>query len=171
MSQTVAVALDPTTENRRHGLRHFGWFLAPRQTRPGGLEPLNAVRLNLHVDKGLDGGQLLALLWSDEGDRDAVGAEAACAPDPMNIVLRVLRQIVVDDVRDTPHVDAATDDVGGDEVNDFAVAEALHDAVAQSLIEVAVHDGGPTDMMAQVAVEVLRPALALAKDEALPWFL
>src|SRR5262249_28090330 len=71
---------------------------------------------------------------------------------------------------DAPHVDAAADDVGGDEVNDFAVAEALHDAVAQPLIEVTVHDGGPADMLAQVAVEVLRPALALAKDKTLPRF-
>src|SRR5439155_11768658 len=98
---------------------------------------------------------------------DAVGAETACASDPVNVVFRVFRQVVVDDVGDAPHVDATTDNVGGDEVSDFAVAEALHDAVAQPLVEIAVHDGGTTDVLTQVAVDVFRPALALAEDEAL----
>src|SRR5262249_8394269 len=76
--------------------------------------------------------------------------------------------VVVDDVRDAPHVDAASYHVGGDEVNDLAVAETLHDPVAQSLVEVAVHHSGPPDVAAQVAVQVFRPALALAENETLP---
>ena len=59
----------------------------------------------------------------DEGDRDAGGAGAAGAADPVDVGLVVLGAGVVDDVRDAGDVDAAGGDVGGDQDADLVLAE------------------------------------------------
>lgn len=86
----------------------------------------------------------------------------------MDVVLRVHRQVVVDDVRDARHVDATADHVGGDEIDDPPIAEVLHDPVANRLLQVAVHRGDALNHLAQVAIDPVGPALPFAEDDALP---
>ncbi len=57
----------------------------------------------------------------------------------MDVVLGVAWRIVVDDHLDIVDVDAAADDVGGNEDVDVSVAEVTHDFVTLFLFEVAVH--------------------------------
>src|SRR5262249_24778141 len=101
-------------------------------------------------------------------DRHAVGAHAAGAADAVDVVLDIFGQVVVDDVRDAKHVDAAADDVGRDQVHHLAVAERLHDPLTQRLRQVAVHHRHPLALRAQVAEEAVGAALGLREDDALP---
>ncbi len=91
------------------------------------MKAFDTILLNLFVDVRFDGGQLLALLWSDEGDGHAIGAHAAGAADAVHVVLRIVRQVVVDDVRDVGHVDAPAHHIRGDQVGDLAFAKSLHE--------------------------------------------
>ncbi|GBF72850.1 hypothetical protein PA598K_01123 [Paenibacillus sp. 598K] len=56
----------------------------------------------------------------------------------MNIALRILRQVEVDDMRNARHIETASGHVGRDEHIDAAVAELAHDVVALVLREVAM---------------------------------
>src|SRR5262249_55283212 len=84
-------------------------------------------------------GQVLAV---DERDRDAGGAGAAGAADPVDVGLVVLGAGVVDDVRDAGDVDAARGDVGGDEGLDLVLAELRQRLLARDLRHVAVQRAG-----------------------------
>jgi len=64
------------------------------------------VHVHLFVDEALDVGQQVALIGGDKGDGDTIGAHAARAADAVDVILRVHRQIVIDDMRDVGHVDA-----------------------------------------------------------------
>lgn len=69
---------------------------------------------------------------------DAVRSGASGAPDAMDVALRQVRQIVVDDVADAVDIDAARGDVGGNEHPQRAVAQAGNGALARVLRFVAV---------------------------------
>src|SRR5690606_25211258 len=70
------------------------------------------------------------------GDTGATGA--AGAADAVDVVLRLARQVEVDDVADGRHVDAARGDVGGPQHAGAAFTQALQRAVALPLLHVAV---------------------------------
>ena len=60
-----------------------------------------------------------------EADRLALRLRPAGAADAVDVVLGIDREIVVHHVGDAVDVDAARDDVGGDEDLDFSVLEIL----------------------------------------------
>src|SRR5207244_4357635 len=165
--QPAAVAARGAAEDGDHlpGRRGLGGFV---EAGAGGLEAFDVIFLQLGIDEVLNVGQLLALLAGHEGDGHAVGAPAAGAADALGVVVGVFGAIVIDDVGDVGHVDAAADHVGGDQINYLGVPEALHDALAHRLGQVAVHGGHALVMAAQLLVEVIRGTLALAEDDALP---
>ena len=70
--------------------------------------------LDLLSDEALDRLQPARVLGGDERDRHSLATRARGAPDPVNVVSRRVRQVVVDDVRDVVDVDAACGDVGRD---------------------------------------------------------
>ncbi len=86
----------------------------------------------------------------------------------MDVVFHVVGQVVVENVRDSQHVDAAADHVGSDQVLHLAVAERLHDPLAQRLRQVAVHDRHALTNGLELAEQFIRAALGLAEDDALP---
>lgn len=101
-----------------------------------------------HVERGVDdlgdgldlGAQLLldavqreAVLVRDEVDGDAEVAEAARAPDAVQVGLGHAREVEVDDHVDGLHVDAAREQVGAHEVAAQAGAEVVEHAVAVRL--------------------------------------
>src|ERR1700688_4249579 len=73
-----------------------------------------------------------------EGDGDAVGTGPGGAPDPVDIALRHVRNLVVDHVADAVDVDAAGCDIGRDEHARGPGAEVLEGALARRLRLVAV---------------------------------
>jgi len=62
----------------------------------------------------------------------AFGAGPGGAADPVHIALRLVRQLVIDDMRDVGDVDAAGGDVGGDEEVEGAVAKAVERQIGRA---------------------------------------
>ncbi len=65
----------------------------------------------------------------DEQDRFAAAARAAGATDAVNVRLGVVRNVVVDDVRDALDVEAARRDIRRDDDVELAVLEARDRAI------------------------------------------
>ena len=90
----------------------------------------------------LDGAQHADFARRDEQDGVAGTAGAAGAADTVHIGLGIVRNVVVDDVADARHVDAAGGNVGGNDDVQGAGLQLLDDAFAHLLVEVAVQGGG-----------------------------
>jgi len=89
----------------------------------------------------------------------------------VNVVVTILGDIEIDDVRDRTDVDATADHVGGDEDLQFALAELLQHAVAIALRHVAVHAAGPRKVMGQLPFQLVgSPAGATEHDRLLGLF-
>ena len=72
----------------------------------------------------LDDAQHVALAGRDEEDGVAGAARPARASDAMRVGFRIVRNVVVDDVRDALHVDAARGHIGGDHDIQLPVLQA-----------------------------------------------
>lgn len=84
-----------------------------------------------------------AFMRSCKGPGGATCAGATRSPDAMNEVFRVLRQIVVHDMRDIIHMNPARRHVGGDQYTVNTIFEALQRFVPLALRAVAVDRGHP----------------------------
>ena len=133
----------------------------PRRRR----DALDLVAVQLAGDAPLDLVEQLALVGQDEGEGDAVAAHPAGAADPVDVVLGVLGQVEVDDVRDARHVDAPADDVGGHQRSSAARAGSLEHPVALRLRQVAVHRLGLEPLGAEQVADLVGPALGPAEDD------
>ena len=99
--------------------------LAGRGLGPGSgpRETVDLQRWDDPVDQALDRRERLALIGADEQVGDAVLAHASGPADPVDVVLRIVGHVVVDDVADALDIDAAADDVGGDQHRDLPASE------------------------------------------------
>ena len=113
----------------------------------------------------LDLGEVLGLLGRDERHGLAGALRAARAADAVDVVLRLLRRVVVDHVRDAVHVDAARGDVGGDEHFHLARLEAVERALALVLRAVAVHGRGLEALLGELLRDAVGAALGAREDE------
>ena len=113
----------------------------------------------------LGGVELVCVVLGHEGERPAGLARAARAPDAVDVVLGVHGHVEVHDVAHVGDVDAAGEDVGGNEDVTAAVAEGAQGALALVLAAVAV-DGGAGDVgAAQAAAAGVRAVLRAAEDD------
>src|SRR3954468_9203971 len=98
-----------------------------------------AVRdIELHLNQLLDIAQERALFIVAERDCDAFGSGARGSAYAMDVALRNVRQVVVDDMADAIDVDTARRDIGRDQDLQLAGAERAEDALALVLRFVAV---------------------------------
>ena len=97
--------------------------------------------LDALLGDALDDAQHVPLARAHEQDRVAAAAGAAGAADAMDVGLGVVRNVVVDDVRDALDVEAARGDVGRDQDVDLAVLEPRDGLLALALLHVAVQRG------------------------------
>lgn len=63
----------------------------------------------------------------------------SCEYRPVNVVLAIVGQVVVDDERNLLDIDTTRQQVGGDEDTRWARAELAHNHLALLLVHVAVH--------------------------------
>ncbi len=61
-------------------------------------------RIDLAFDQMLDIGQQLTFVAAHERDRVTFATGAGCAPYPMHVIARHVRQLVVDDIRQPIYV-------------------------------------------------------------------
>ena len=77
-------------------------------------------------DVALDVRQRNRVFLAAETDRVALGARARRAPDAMHVVLRIVRQIEIEDMAHIGNVQASRGHVGGDQHGDVAVVKVAH---------------------------------------------
>ena len=82
----------------------------------------------------------------------------------MDVVLRVLREIVVDDVAHTVDVEAAARDVGGNQNRQRSVAEIIEDPKPCGLDHVAGEAAGRVAVAAKIVDQPLRAVTCIDKD-------
>ena len=85
----------------------------------------------------------------------------------MNVVLTVGGEIVVNDEGNLLHVNAAGEEVGGDEHTGGAGAELTHDEVPALLVHIAVHGGDGEVATLHLLGEPVDLAAGVAEDHSL----
>ena len=92
---------------------------------------------------------------ADKCDSRTTGTGTGSASYAVNIVLSLARHIVIDHKRYIVDVDAACDDVGGNDDVEFGGTEIVHHLVAAFLLEVAVHLADFPSLLAERFSQVL----------------
>ena len=98
--------------------------------------------LDADVGEALDVADLKQLAARHQRNRLAALARAPGAPDAVDVIFHVVRQIVVEHHLHVVHVNAARGDVRGHEKFQAGLAELVHHAVAHRLRHVAVQPVG-----------------------------
>ena len=88
-------------------------------------KPLELLPCDATPEKLLQLAQGVLVFVGHEADRIADRMRAAGAADAVDVILGLLREVVVDDVRDAVDVDAARGDVGRDQHRALARLEAF----------------------------------------------
>mmetsp|Transcript_27995 Transcript_27995/g.88944 ORF Transcript_27995/g.88944 Transcript_27995/m.88944 type:complete len:203 (+) Transcript_27995:315-923(+) len=131
-------------------------------------------RVNLRRD-GLDlGAQLLlypveveAVLVGHKVDAQAEVPEAPRAADAVQVGLRVLGEVEVDDDVHGLYVDAAREEVRGDQAPAGAVAEVVEDAVAVRLVHAGVDEEAGVAQLRDLLGQQLHASDRVAEDDRL----
>ena len=84
-------------------------------------------------------GQWIAFVWAYEQISDPIASHPASSTNPVNIVFRIFRNVVVEDVANAFHVDTTPDHISGDQNLDLPLAETSHHAIPGRLGQVAVN--------------------------------
>jgi hypothetical protein len=92
------------------------------------IEAFGAFPDNATADESLERAECILIFGGDEADRVADGMRATGSPDAVHVILRVHREVIIHDVRNTVDVDTARRDIGGNEHAHGAGLEILQRA-------------------------------------------
>mmetsp|Transcript_1012 Transcript_1012/g.2689 ORF Transcript_1012/g.2689 Transcript_1012/m.2689 type:complete len:399 (+) Transcript_1012:376-1572(+) len=137
---------------------------------PAGSDEVGDVHRHLVDLRGvelLDVAQDADVLRLDEVDGDALAAEAAGAPDAVDVQLAIVGQVVANHKRHLLHVEAAAPYVRGNEHTAGARAELGHDLVALLLRHVTVHRRDGEVGLSHLLGEPVDLFLGVAEDDGL----
>ena len=128
------------------------------------LDGRNPLALDDRAGVALDRLETIDFTAVNKAHRTARAAGAAGAADAVDVVFRVGRQVVVEDDVDFLDVESAGCDVGGDEDFHGTVAEALENAFAHLLGDVAVKAVGGVAPVDEVFSAFIDRALGVAEN-------
>mmetsp|Transcript_5005 Transcript_5005/g.12711 ORF Transcript_5005/g.12711 Transcript_5005/m.12711 type:complete len:378 (+) Transcript_5005:516-1649(+) len=111
--------------------------------------------------------QQALVLLGNEVDGHTLAAKAAGATDAVKVVLRLRGEVEVDDEGHLLHVDAARQEVSGDEHAGGAGAELAHDDVAGVLVHVSVRGGHGEVPGAHLVCQPVYLAAGVGEDHGL----
>ena len=124
-------------------------------------------RLDLRPELLLDPIEVEPVVVGDEVDRQAQVAKAPRAADAVQVRLRRLGEVEVDDDVDGLDIDAAREQVGGDEVAAGPVAEVVEDTVAVRLQHARVDVEARVAELGDLLGEELDAVDRVAEDDGL----
>lgn len=119
--------------NSRGGSRRLAGFRLLEKRSVAVIEVLDFFSGNFLSDKPFDGFHVPAFLRHHECERVALGFHPAGAPDPVNIILGVLRHIVIDDVANLGDIEPASSYIGGHQHLKPPIPEAAQSLLALTL--------------------------------------
>ena len=183
----VATDLKPASLANKFGLRHgpevvvidrfdlgFGGRkladVLPLGATAMRFDTVDGIRLDDQVDSHFDVGQEIAFIAGDEGECGAfrfARRQSPGAADAMDVIVAVLWDVVVDDVRDAADIDPASHHVGGDEQSDRAIAELAHHSVACCLSKITVNERRLLQPTTEPAKDFFGTALGACEDDRL----
>eukprot|EP00955_Chlamydomonas_euryale_P058067 356968-Chlamydomonas_euryale.AAC.11 len=123
--------------------------------------------LNNRVVETLDVLEHALVITCHKVDCNAFAAKAARAANAVQVVLRLARQVVVDDQRHLLHINAACQQVGRDEHARRARAELAHDDVPRVLVHVAVRRRYGVVALSHLVGQPVNLASCVGKDDRL----
>ena len=121
---------------------------------------------NFLTDEALDGPDIAILIGRGERESVTHGHGTAGAPDAMHVVLGVGRDVVIDDVGNTGHIDAAGSDVSGDHHLVLARLETFQGFDALRLRAIGVEDGDGVVGRLELAGNLVGAVLGAGEQEA-----
>ena len=111
--------------------------------------------------QAFDGVKLSGIFWRDKTCGAACGLHSSRAADPMDVILRAMRQIEVNHVPDVGHVDAACRDIRRNKDVKHSAPKALQRATAFGQTAIAMQDANSmsrtTEHTADMIGSMLRP--------------
>ena len=128
--RALPTLLSSGDRSRRHAGRVFSRL---------GMIGVLAILGNWLANQVLNITQLFSLTRGTKRDGISLSARASRPSDAVNVSLRLIRKVVVDDMRDAIHIDAARRDVRGDEYAHFPRAQSLQRRSARALALIAVN--------------------------------
>src|SRR5450830_157233 len=102
---------------------------------------------------------------SDQSERVSRMKSSAGTPDAMGVGVRCVRDVIVDDVRDLRHIDAASRNVGSDQYLVSTVAKATQCCLACALRQIALQRRRSVAFIGQLLAKLLGTVLGARKDE------
>jgi hypothetical protein len=93
------------------------------------------------VEKPLKGDYLVSIVTGHEGKRISVFVNPSGTADPVDIVIRACRHIVIDDVGNAQDIDTAGGDIGRHQDLDRAVTESFERGLTSLLGKIALQTG------------------------------
>jgi len=115
--------------------------------------------------QSLDGKQQWRLIGRNEARGTSAGRGAGRPPNAVDVILRHVRQVEVDDMSDVRHVDAPRRDVGGDEHADATSTKVLKGALTLALGTVGMDAVGPVTGAFETPSKLVRAAAGPHKNE------
>lgn len=131
------------------------------------IKAFDRVSDQLAIDPLLDRRQDAAFARDDEREGDAVAAHPTRSTDAVNVIVAVLRNVIIDDVRDRTDIDTTADDIGSDQDFEFPIAEFLQHAITFALRHVAMHATGVRELLRQFSLELIGAAPRAAENDRL----
>jgi hypothetical protein len=122
---------------------------------------MNAFQLTLNI------AQNAHIILGDEVDSDTLASESARATNPVDVVLTIAGEVVVDDQRDLLNIDTTGPDIGRNQHTRVGLAEILHNAVALPLRHISVHRRHGEVGLAHLIGQPVDLAACVAEDDSL----
>ena len=107
------------------------------------------------------------VLGQHEVDGRSLTTVSTGATDPVDVVLLLAWQFVVDDESDLLDIDATSEQVSGDEHSDGTRSELLHDDLTLLLVHLSVEGGHDEVLLGHRLLELVDSALGVAVDDGL----
>ena len=144
------------------GLAWFGFF---KQRGIAVIEILQLHARDFLADESFDGKNVGCIFGNHDGKGVAAVFRAARAPDAMDVVLGMLRDVVVDDMADVRDVQSARGDVGGDEHLEFTFTKTFQRLLAFLLRAVGMQNGHRMIRALEQTCNAIRAVLCAAENE------
>jgi hypothetical protein len=126
---------------------------------------LDGDRSGSHAHQAGDPIPKVPILRGQEAKGFSFGAGAGGAAHPMDVILGVTGQVVIDDMGDMVDVQTAGGDIGGDQDIEFTLAELVDGLFALGLRAAAMDLGRLDALFLQLVRHPVHPALSAQEDE------
>jgi hypothetical protein len=123
------------------------------------------VDIDILLDDAFDVAKQTNVTRFAERNRSTFGATTAGTADTVDIAFRVVRQVIVDDVRDARNVDTTCSNIGRNQNRELAIAEVAQDFLTDALLFVAMDRVTVNAFIAKLERQFVGISLGFGEDQ------